>query len=144
MGSSLNKVMLIGYTGKDAEVRYSNTGLAVLTVSLATNEPYKDADGNWKENTTWHDIVCYGNLAERMKENLKKGKRVYVEGRISKRNYVDKNQNKRWVTEIVGSNIILLERAVAEADVQSEDTADENRAAGSADVEATPDEDLPF
>ncbi len=144
MASSLNKVMLIGYTGKDAEVRYSNTGLAVLTVSLATNEPYKDAEGNWKENTTWHDIVCYGNLAERMKENLKKGKRVYVEGRISKRNYVDKNQNKRWVTEIVGSNIILLERAVAEADAQSDDASDETRTAASADTDATPDEDLPF
>jgi single-strand DNA-binding protein len=144
MASSLNKVMLIGYTGKDAEVRYSNTGLAVLTVSLATNEPYKDTDGNWKENTTWHDIVCYGNLAERMKENIKKGKRIYVEGRISKRNYIDKNQNKRWVTEIAASNIILLERAVSDAQAQVDETLEEVRPDDSADVDVTPDEDLPF
>ncbi|MBU2443975.1 MAG: single-stranded DNA-binding protein [Bacteroidetes bacterium] len=144
MASSLNKVMLIGYTGKDAEVRYSNTGLAVLTISLATNEPYKDAEGNWKENTTWHDIVCYGNLAERMKENLKKGKRVYVEGRISKRNYIDKNQNKRWVTEVVGSNIILLERIASDADARTDETTEEVKTTESADVDVTPDEDLPF
>lgn len=144
MASSLNKVMLIGYTGKDAEVRYSNTGLAVLTISLATNEPYKDAEGNWKENTTWHDIVCYGNLAERMKENLKKGKRIYVEGRISKRNYIDKNQNKRWVTEVVGSNIILLERIASDADARTDEASDEVKTTESADVDVTPDEDLPF
>ncbi len=142
MANSLNKVMLIGYTGKDAEVRYSNTGLAVLTVTLATNQPFKDSDGNWKENTTWHDIVCFGNLAERFKETLKKGKRVYVEGKISKRNFIDKNQNKRWVTEINADNIILLERAAGEQVDTSETTA-----VNETDVptgEVTPDEDLPF
>ncbi|MFH2004206.1 MAG: single-stranded DNA-binding protein, partial [Bacteroidota bacterium] len=83
-------------------------------------------------------------LAERMKENLKKGKRVYVEGRISKRNYIDKNQNKRWVTEVVGSNIILLERIASDADARTDETTEEVKTTESADVDVTPDEDLPF
>ncbi|MCX8009642.1 MAG: single-stranded DNA-binding protein, partial [Ignavibacteria bacterium] len=133
------------------EIRYSNSGLAVLSFTLATNQPFKDTDGNWKENTTWHDIVCFGNLAERFKDTLKKGKRVYVEGKISKRSYTDKSQTKRWVTEINADNIILLERGIDEAEKIESEKVEDDSAAGRDQIkdeltEQPPisEEDLPF
>lgn len=110
MAQSLNKIMLIGYVGRDAEVKYTNTGMAVMRFSLATDQNQKDQDGNWQRATTWHDIVCFDKLAENMKEYVKKGRRVYVEGRLSKREYVDKQNTKRFIVEVIVENLILLDR----------------------------------
>ncbi len=116
MAKSLNKVMLIGNLGKDPELRYTTSGVAVATFSLATNESWKDQDGNLQERTEWHNIVAWKKLAEICGEWLKKGKKVYIEGRIQTRSYDDKNTGtKKYITEIVADNMIMLDyKAAAE------------------------------
>jgi single-strand DNA-binding protein len=110
MSRSLNKVMLIGNLGKDPELRYTTSGVAVATFTLATNESWKDADGNLQERTEWHNIVAWKKLAEIVGEWLKKGKKVYIEGRIQTRSYDDKNTGaKKYITEIVAENLIMLD-----------------------------------
>lgn len=108
MALSLNKVMLIGNLGNDAETRFTTNNLEVTTFSLATNRSYKGKDGNWVNETTWHNVVCF-NLPDSFKESLKKGKKIYVEGRISKRDYTDKDNIKRYITEIISERMIPLE-----------------------------------
>ena len=110
MAKSLNKVMLIGNLGKDPELRYTSSGVAVATFSLATNESWKDQDGNTQERTEWHNIVAWRKLAEICGEWLKKGKKVYIEGRIQTRSYDDKNTGtKKYITEIVADSMIMLD-----------------------------------
>jgi len=110
MAKSLNKVMLIGNLGKDPELRYTGAGAPVATFSLATNESWKDQDGNTQERTEWHNIVAWSKLAEICQQYLKKGRRVYVEGRIQTRSYDDKNTGaKKYITEIVANNMIMLD-----------------------------------
>lgn len=106
---SVNKVMLIGNLGKDPELRYTNSGVAVATFSLATNESWRDPDGNMQERTQWHNAVAWRKLAEICGEYLKKGSKVYVEGRLQYRNYDDKNGVKRFVTEIVLEDMVMLD-----------------------------------
>jgi len=114
MAKSLNKVMLIGNLGKDPELRYTTSGVAVATFSLATNESWKDQDGNLQERTEWHNIVAWKKLAEICGEWLKKGKKVYIEGRIQTRSYDDKNTGtKKYITEIVADNMIMLDYKAA-------------------------------
>ncbi|HXF99885.1 MAG TPA: single-stranded DNA-binding protein [Bacteroidota bacterium] len=110
MAKSLNKVMLIGNLGKDPELRYTASGVAVASFTVATNESWKDQDGNMQERTEWHNVVAWRKLAEICGEWLKKGRRVYVEGRIQTRSYDDKNTGqKRYVTEIIADDIIMLD-----------------------------------
>lgn len=110
MAKSLNKVMLIGNLGKDPELRYTASGVAVASFTLATNESWKDQDGNTQERTEWHNIVAWRKLAEICGEWLKKGRRVYIEGRIQTRSYDDKNTGqKRYITEIVADDMIMLD-----------------------------------
>jgi single-strand DNA-binding protein len=117
MAKSLNKVMLIGNLGKDPELRYTTSGVAVATFSLATNESWKDQDGNLQERTEWHNIVAWKKLAEICGEWLKKGKKVYIEGRIQTRSYDDKNTGtKKYITEIVADNMIMLDYKAAAPD----------------------------
>jgi len=106
---SLNKVLLIGNLGKDPELRYTANGQAVATFTLATNESWKDKEGNLQERTEWHNIVAWQRLAEICGEYLKKGKKVYVEGRLQTRNFEDKEGMKRYVTEIVCDDLIMLD-----------------------------------
>ena len=102
--------MLIGNLGKDPELRYTSSGVAVATFSLATNESWKDQDGNTQERTEWHNIVTWRKLAEICGEWLKKGKKVYIEGRIQTRSYDDKNTGtKKYITEIVADSMIMLD-----------------------------------
>lgn len=108
-GRSINKVILIGNLGQDPEVRYTSTGVAVATFSLATNESYKDQDGNVQDKTQWHNIVAWRKLAEICGEYLKKGSRIYIEGKIQYRQYDDKNGIKRYVTEIVADQMMMLD-----------------------------------
>lgn len=110
MARSLNKVMLIGNLGKDPEVRYTPAGVAVANFTIATNESWKDQDGNLQERTEWHTIVAWRKLAEICAEWLKKGQKVYIEGKLQTRNYEDKNTGtKKYVTEIVADNMIMLD-----------------------------------
>jgi len=102
--------MLIGNLGKDPEMRYTSNGVAVCTFSLATNESWKDGDGTQQERTEWHNIVAWRKLAEICGEWLKKGKRVYIEGKIQTRSYDDKNTGaKKYITEIVADSMIMLD-----------------------------------
>lgn len=110
MAKSLNKVMLIGNLGRDPELRYTTSGVAVATFTIATNESWKDQDGNTQERTEWHNIVAWRKLAEICAEWLKKGKKVYIEGRLQTRSYDDKNTGaKKYMTEIVADNMIMLD-----------------------------------
>jgi len=105
---SLNKVMLIGNLGNDAETRFTTNNLSVTSFSIATSNSYKGKDGNWVNETTWHNIVSF-NIPDFYKESLKKGKKFYVEGRIQKRDYTDKEGVKRYITEIISEKLIPLE-----------------------------------
>jgi single-strand DNA-binding protein len=117
MAKSLNKVMLIGNLGKDPEIRYTGAGLPVATFSLATNESWKDQEGNLQERTEWHNIVAWSKLAEICQQYLKKGKKIYIEGRIQTRSYDDKNTGtKKYMTEIVAANMIMLDGGRAAGD----------------------------
>jgi single-strand DNA-binding protein len=115
-GKSLNKATLIGNLGKDPELRYTNSGVPVATFSIATNEQWKDSDGNTQERTEWHNIVAWQKLAEICAEYLKKGSKVYIEGRIQTRSWDDKNTGqKRYMTEIVANDMIMLDSKGANA-----------------------------
>lgn len=108
-GKSLNKVQLIGHLGKDPELRYTSTGQAVATFSLATNERKKKPNSDeWEDFTEWHNIVAWGRTAEIASEYLNKGKQAYIEGRLQTRSWDDQNGVKRYTTEIVASDLILL------------------------------------
>lgn len=144
MAQSLNKIMLIGYVGRDAEVKYTNTGLAVMRFSLATDQNQKDQNGNWQKTTTWHDIVCFDKLAENMKDYVKKGRRVYVEGRLIKRDYVDKQNIRRFVVEVYTDNLILLDRPTTAEETDQTETQISEPPAPEISNETKPEEDLPF
>lgn len=105
---TVNKVILIGRLGKDPEMKYTPSGTAVVNFSLATNHSTKDQDGNFVDKTEWHRIVAYGKTAEIAGEYLVKGKLVFIEGRIQNRSWEDQNGQKRFISEIVCSNMQLL------------------------------------
>lgn len=121
---SVNKVILIGNLGQDPELRYTSAGVAVATFTLATNESWKDQDGNTQERTQWHNLVAWRKLAEICGEYLKKGSRIYVEGRLQYRTYDDKSGVKRYVTEIVLDQMMMLDsRSTSQAGGSSAQTA---------------------
>lgn len=105
---TLNKVHLIGRLGKDPELRYTPAGVAVATMTLATNESYKDKDGKAVENTDWHRVVAWRKLAEICGQYLRKGSLVYFEGKLKTRSYEDRDGVKKYVTEIVADNMQML------------------------------------
>lgn len=104
----VNHVILVGNLGKDPELRYTPSGQAVATFSLATSESYKDRDGNSQTKTEWHNIVVWRQLAEICGQYLHKGKQVYIEGRLQTRKYEDKNGATRYTTEIVADQMKML------------------------------------
>jgi single-strand DNA-binding protein len=107
--ASVNKVILIGNLGKDPEVKYTPSGMAVARFSLATNERVKDKDGNWGDRTEWHNVVLFERKAEIAAEYLKKGRTVYIEGSIRTNSWDDKETGqKKYRTEIIGNNMQLL------------------------------------
>jgi len=105
---SVNKAILIGNLGKDPEIRYTPSGQAVASFSIATKERWRDKDGQPQERTDWHNIVAWGRQGEIAKDYLKKGSPVYIEGRIQNRSYDDKDGNKRYISEIVVQRLQLL------------------------------------
>jgi len=105
---SVNKVILVGNLGRDAELRYTPGGAAVATINMATTEVWNDKAGQKQEKTEWHRVVLWGKSAESLTEYLTKGKQIYVEGRLQTRQWDDKDGNKRYTTEIRGDKVVLL------------------------------------
>ncbi len=109
MAKSVNKVILLGNLGKDPEVKYTPSGTAVAKFSLATNERYKDKAGEWQDRTEWHNIVAWQRLAEIVGEYVKKGSKLYIEGRLQTSSWDDKESGqKRYKTEVIASDLVLL------------------------------------
>ncbi len=108
---SLNKVMLIGNVGRDPEVRHLANNSMVARFPMATSEKFKTKTGELQEQTEWHNIVCWRNLAELAEKYIKKGSRLYIEGRIRTNSWVDKNtQEKRYSVEIFADNVLLMDK----------------------------------
>ena len=108
MARGINKVILVGTLGKDPEVRYSQSGGAITSVSLATNEKWKDKNGEMQERTEWHRVKFFGRLAEIAGEYLKKGGQCYVEGKLRTDKYTDKQGVERYTTDIIADEMMLL------------------------------------
>ena len=106
--ASVNKVILLGNLGRDPETRYTTGGDAVCNLNIATSEQWKDKNGEKQERTEWHRVVLFGRQAEIAGEYLKKGRSVYVEGRLQTRKYTDKDGVEKYSTEIVGDRMQLL------------------------------------
>lgn len=141
--ASLNKVMLIGNLGKDPEVRFTASGQAVASFSLATSEKFKGKSGEMEERTEWHNITLWGKLAEIAGEYLSKGKTIYVEGRLQTRKWQDKNGNDRYTTDIVGEKMQMLSPKGERSGGGDTSSAQKS---GSASYEEPPfqDDDIPF
>lgn len=105
---SVNKVILVGNLGRDAELRYTPGGAPVATLNMATTEVWNDKAGQKQEKTEWHRVVLWGKSAESLSEYLVKGKQIYVEGRLQTRKWQDKDGNDKYSTEIRGDRIVLL------------------------------------
>ncbi|HEV2351199.1 MAG TPA: single-stranded DNA-binding protein [Terriglobia bacterium] len=108
MAGSINKVILIGRLGKDPELKYTPSGVPVAKFSLATDESFKDRNGELQKHTEWHNIVAWNKLAEICGEYLTKGKQVYIEGRIRSHQWEDQDKNKRTAYEIVAFQMTML------------------------------------
>lgn len=106
--SSVNKVILVGNLGRDSEVRYTPDGAAIANVSIATTSKYKNKAGEMVEETEWHRVTFFGRLAEIVGEYLKKGRSIYVEGRLKTRKYTDKDGVEKYATDIIASEMQML------------------------------------
>jgi single-strand DNA-binding protein len=116
MSRGLNKVMIIGKLGRNPEMRYTPSGKAVTSFSVATNRSWVNADGQRREDTEWFNVVAWGNLAEICKQHLTRGQQVYVEGRLQTRGWEDQSGKRHYRTELVANEMIILgERKSAEA-----------------------------
>ncbi len=108
MARGINKVILVGNLGQDPELRYTGSGTAVCNMRLATNESYKDSDGNMVDKTEWHNVVAWSRLAEICGEYLKKGSQVYFEGSLQTRTYDDRDGNTKYITEVKAREMMML------------------------------------
>lgn len=108
MAKGINKVILVGNLGNDPEVRYTPSGAAVTTISVATSESWKDKDGNKQEKSEWHRVVFFGRLAEIAGEYLRKGSQVYIEGKLRTNKWQDQSGQDRYTTEILANDLQML------------------------------------
>lgn len=130
--NSVNKVLLVGYTGGDADVRYTSKGTAVANFSLATNQTRKNGKGEYEDSVEWHKVVLFGKLAEFCESTVKKGMLMFIDGHLQTRNWEDKEEQKHYVTEVIGERLTLL-------------GARKNGSSNEETVEAVADgEDIPF
>ena len=115
----LNKVMLIGNLGADPEIRYANNGNAIANVNIATSESWKDKNtGEMVEKTEWHRVVFFRRLAEIVGEYLKKGSKIYVEGKLRTRKWQDRDGNDSWTTEVIADELQMLGGRLQQSDKQ--------------------------
>ena len=146
---SVNKVILVGNLGRDAELRYTPGGAAVATLNLATTEVFKDREGQKKEDTQWHRVILWGKTAESLQDYLVKGKQIYVEGKLQTRKWKDKDGNDKYTTEVRGDRVVLLSGGGGRGEGggerggggRSDDSVTQAEPGGS--VELT-DDDIPF
>jgi len=108
MAEGLNRVMLIGNLGQTPELRYTQGGQAVLKLRMATNERYKDRNGEWQDRAEWHTVVVWGKRGEGLNKVLAKGSQLYVEGRLQTRSWEDNKGQQRYTTEVVARDVLLL------------------------------------
>jgi single-strand DNA-binding protein len=109
MAKSVNKVILLGNVGKDPEIKATSSGTVVATFSIATSERFKDKAGNWQDRTEWHNLVAYQRTAEIIRDYVKKGSKLYVEGRLQTSSWDDKTTGqKKYKTEIIVNDLSLL------------------------------------
>ncbi len=137
----VNKAILIGRLGNDPEVRYTPDGLMVTNFTMATDEIRKDKNGERTQKTEWHRIITFGKLAEISGKYLSKGKLVFVEGRIQTRSWEDKDGNKRYTTEIIASNMRMLE---SKGTARSEDVSGYDAAPPFPESGSLTEDDVPF
>ena len=133
---TVNKVILVGRLGADPEVKYTPAGRAYANFNVATNAVWKDQEGNQKDRTDWHRVVAWGKLAEIIGEYLKKGSSVYLEGRLQTRSWDDQNGLKRYITEVVATDMEMLGK--------KESDSGEPMPSVDIPVEEPPANDLPF
>ena len=129
---SVNKVVLVGHLGADPESRFTPSGVAVTTFNMATNESWKNKEGEYEDRTEWHRIVLYGKAAETASKYMKKGQLTYVEGRIRTRSWEDKDGMTRYTTEVLGDRFTMLGRK------------GENQSVAPVEASGDDDDDLPF
>jgi single-strand DNA-binding protein len=141
MAFSLNKIMLIGNLGQDAEHRFTTSNVEVSSFSIATTNSYKGKDGNWVNETTWHNVVIFG-ASEYLKNNLKKGKKFYIEGRLNKRDYENKDGQKVYVTEVIADKFNIIPLDSGDGSFQSSNSTYSEPE--SLDKSTPEDDDLPF
>lgn len=143
MSNSVNKVILVGRLGKDPELKYTQGGTPVARFSLATDESWKDQNGEKQQRTEWHNIVAWRKLAEICGQYLSKGKLVYIEGKLQTRSWEDKEGNKRYTTEIVADNMVMLGAKGDEARPERSVAAAASSSEGGPEPHIT-DDDIPF
>lgn len=136
MAKGLNKVLLIGHLGKDPELKYTEKGTARCSFSLATSDSYKGDDGNRVETTEWHNIVVWRKLAEICSQYLKKGSKIYAEGKMSTRSY-EQDGLKKYFTEVVLSEMVMLDKKEGGGSGAEAETSDSVK-------EESTEDDLPF
>ena len=143
--SGVNKVILIGNLGKDPEIRYTESKVPVTTLRIATTETYKDRNGERAEQTEWHNVSIWRGLAEVANNYLHKGSKVYIEGRLKTRQWEDKEGNKRYTTDVVATNMVMLDRKQDSAGTPGVSEVSEPEASASeASGEGEGGENLPF
>ena len=135
----VNKVTLIGRLGKDPEVRTLDSGTNIAKFSMATDESYKDKNGEWQTQTEWHNVILWRGLAERAEQSLKKGALVYVEGKLTSRSWQDDQGNMNYITEVRGNYFRLLQQRENNGNA-AQHTAPSTTAPAAADTG----DDLPF
>jgi single-strand DNA-binding protein len=139
---SVNKIVLVGHLGADPESRFTPSGVAVSTFNMATNESWKNKEGEYEDRTEWHRIVLYGKAAETASEYMKKGQLAYVEGRIRTRSWEDKDGMTRYTTEVLGDRFTMLGRKSENKSTAA--PAEAGASAGGEGGEGGDDDDLPF
>lgn len=142
MVKSVNKVILVGNVGQDPEVKYTPSGIPVARLSLATNERFKDKNDHWQDRTEWHSIVAWQRLAEIVGEYVRKGTKLYIEGKLQTTSWQDRQSGeKKYRTEIVARDIILL-GSRENGEKSAVETSNEK--SGPEPVSSVVDEDIPF
>ncbi len=141
---SLNRAMIIGRLGADPEVRYTQSNTAVANISVATNERYRDSNGELQETTEWHRVVAWGRLAENCQQLLKKGSLVYFDGPIQTRSWEDKEGRKQYMTEIKALTMQVLDRADSGSGYEAAPKEEMSVNDSSESDAGNADDDLPF
>lgn len=143
MARGVNKVMLVGNLGQDPELNYTQSGVPVTNLRIATDESYKDDEGNLVEQTEWHDVVAWDGLAEIIEQYLEKGSQVYIEGSLQTDEWEDEDGNTRYDKEIKARQMMMLGGG-SNGQVATNGQAKKATAGGSSEEKFQPDDGLPF